>query len=137
MQHKSSAPCLVTEMYPGMQLIGTTPLKKTNNGPVLQQCVQKMWNRLKEGRGCWTRHLLTLDQALSWLFEELQLDEVMVFVAKLVTFLVVCGICSVTTVAVGQGIHRALRLLVCSEEGPISKKTRASRSTCTPRKQYY
>ena len=35
------------------------------------------------------------------LFEELQLDEVMVFVAKLVTFLVVCGICSVTTVAVG------------------------------------
>ena len=37
---------------------------------------------------------------LSWLFEELQLDEVMVFVAKLVTFLVVCGICSVTTGAV-------------------------------------
>ena len=46
----------------------------------------------------------TLDQerrALGWLFEELQLDEVMVFVAKLVTILVVCGICSVTTVAVG------------------------------------
>ena len=42
------------------------------------------------------------ERALSWLFEELQLDEVMVFVAKLVTFLVVCGICSVTTVAVGQ-----------------------------------
>ena len=41
------------------------------------------------------------ERALSWLFEELQLDEVMVFVAKLVTFLVVCGICSVTTVAVG------------------------------------
>ena len=39
------------------------------------------------------------ERALSWLFEELQLDEVMVFVAKLVTFLVVCGICSVTTVA--------------------------------------
>ena len=36
------------------------------------------------------------ERALSWLFEELQLDEVMVF-----TFLVVCGICSVTTVAVG------------------------------------
>ena len=41
------------------------------------------------------------ERALGWLFEELQLDEVMVFVAKLVTFLVVCGICSVTTVAVG------------------------------------
>ena len=40
------------------------------------------------------------ERALSWLFEEMQLDEVMVFVAKLVTFLVVCGICSVTTVAV-------------------------------------
>ena len=38
------------------------------------------------------------ERALSWLFEELQLDEVMVFVAKLVTFLVVCGICSVTKV---------------------------------------
>ena len=34
------------------------------------------------------------ERALGWLFEELQLDEVMVFVAKLVTFLVVCGICS-------------------------------------------
>ena len=41
------------------------------------------------------------DSGSSRLFEELQLDEVMVFVAKLVTFLVVCGICSVTTVAVG------------------------------------
>ena len=60
MQHKSSAPCLVPEMLPGMQLIGTTPPK--DNGPVLQQCVQEMWNRLKEGRGCWTRHLQTLDQ---------------------------------------------------------------------------
>ena len=40
-------------------------------------------------------------ETLSWLFEELQLDEVMVFVAKLVTFLVVCGICSVAIVAVG------------------------------------
>ena len=40
------------------------------------------------------------ERALPWLIEELQLDEVMVF-AKLVTFLVVCGICSVTTVAVG------------------------------------
>ena len=40
------------------------------------------------------------ERVLSWLFEEMQLDEVMVFVAKLVTFLVVCGICSVTTVAV-------------------------------------
>ena len=30
------------------------------------------------------------ERALSWL---LQLDEVMVFVAKLITFLVVCGIC--------------------------------------------
>ena len=102
MQHKSS---VVPEMYPGMQLIGTTPPKKTNNGPVLQQCVQEMWNRLKERRGCWTRHLLTLDQererSVGW-FEELQLDEVMVFVAKLVTFLVVCGICSVTIVAVGD-----------------------------------
>ena len=39
------------------------------------------------------------ERALSWLFElkNWQLDEVMVFVAKLVTFLVVCGIC-VTTV---------------------------------------
>ena len=44
---------------------------------------------------------LTLDQERERSVEELQLDEVMVFVAKLVTFLVVCGICSVTTVAVG------------------------------------
>ena len=36
------------------------------------------------------------ERVLGWLFEELQLDEVMVFVAKLVTFLVVSGICSVT-----------------------------------------
>ena len=41
------------------------------------------------------------ERALGWLFGDLQLDEVMVFVAKLVTFLVVCGIYSVTTVAVG------------------------------------
>ena len=38
------------------------------------------------------------ERALGWLVEELQLDEVMVFVAKLVSFLVVCGICSVTVV---------------------------------------
>ena len=31
------------------------------------------------------------ERALGWLSEELQLDEVMVFVAKLVTFLVVCA----------------------------------------------
>ena len=40
------SPCLVPEMLPGMQLIGTTPPKQINNGPVLQQCVQEMWNRL-------------------------------------------------------------------------------------------
>ena len=44
MQHKSSAPCLVPEMYPGMV---PHPLKKINNGPVLQQCVQEMWDCLK------------------------------------------------------------------------------------------
>ena len=58
---------------------------------------------MSKGRGCWTRHPTTLDQEREHSvgrFEELQLDEVMVFVAKLVTFLVVCGICSVTT-AVG------------------------------------
>ena len=45
------------------------------------------------------------ERALSWLFEELQLDEVMVFVAKLVTFLVVCGICSVTWVSSLKCLH--------------------------------
>ena len=70
---------------------------------MLQQCVQEMWNRLKrEGdAGLAPADSGSRERALSWLFEELQLDEVMVFVAKLVTFLVVCGICSVTTVAVG------------------------------------
>ena len=36
-------------------------------------------------------HLLTLDQERERSVEELQLDEVIVFVAKLITFLVVCG----------------------------------------------
>ena len=76
------------------------PLKKTNNGPVLQQCVQEMWNRPRR-EGDAGQDSGSRERALSWLFEELQLDEVMVFVAKLVTFLVVCGMCSVTTVAVG------------------------------------
>ena len=42
---------------------------------------------------------LWIKRESGWLFEELQLDEVMVFMAKLVTFLVVCGICVVTWVS--------------------------------------
>ena len=53
------------------------------------------------------------ERVLSWLFEELQLDEVMVFVAKLETFLVVCGICSVTTVAVG--LLPSLNSIYCNQ----------------------
>ena len=52
------------------------------------------------------------ERALGWLFEELQLDEVMVFVAKLVTFLVVCGVCSVTTCCGSPPLR--LRDTVCS-----------------------
>ena len=54
------------------------------------------------------------ERALIWLFEELQLDEVMVFVAKLVTFLVVCGICSVTTVAVDLLPSQSLSCMMSS-----------------------
>ena len=76
------------------------PLKKTNNGPVRARNVEPP----QGGKGMLDSAPAdsgSRERALSWLFEELQLDEVMVFVAKLVTFLVVCGICSVTTVAVG------------------------------------
>ena len=70
MQHKSSAPCLV--------------LKKTSNGPVLHarnveppQGGKGMLDKTPADSG-------SRERALGWLFEELQLDEVMVFVAKLV-----------------------------------------------------
>ena len=62
---KSSDPCLVPRMPPGMLLIGTKPpnLSKIKNG---QQSVRK---RLKEGRGGWIRR----ESA------QLQLAEVIVF----------------------------------------------------------
>ena len=48
------------------------------------------------------------ESALSWLILRAAIREVMVFVAKLVTFLVVCGICSVTTVAVVSSLKVTL-----------------------------
>ena len=48
------------------------------------------------------------DRALSWLILRAAIREVMVFVAKLVTFLVVCGIYSVTTVAVVSSLKVTL-----------------------------